>query len=164
MAVELFFDLLYVGIIHSNGEHMSEEPNGHELLRFAITFMMSWKIWTDITSALNWFETDDLLTRLEILFAIACLLAFTTNMTNSFAEDKGYSVVGILFQSKGGYSVNAFLGKAVLGLLQAFTFNWIYFDIDSENISQHAIRRSATAATLWQLVHLPFVMAYIIST
>lgn len=54
---------------------MSEQPNGAELLRFAVTFIMSWKIWTDITMAVSWFETDDVMTRLEILFEIACLLA-----------------------------------------------------------------------------------------
>lgn len=54
---------------------MSEEPNGEELLRFSVTFIMSWKIWTDITMALSWFETDDVVTRLEILFEIALLLA-----------------------------------------------------------------------------------------
>lgn len=54
----------------------------------------------------------------------------------------GYSVVAILFQSNGGYNANAFLGKAILGLMQAFTFNWIYFDIDGSNVNLHAIRRS----------------------
>ncbi|KAJ6442007.1 low temperature requirement A protein(LtrA) [Purpureocillium lavendulum] len=291
MAIELFFDLLYVGIIHTNGEHMTEEPNGYELLRFSVTFIMSWKIWTDITLTLSWFESDDVFTRLEILFMIACLLAFTTNMINSFSEDPstntyvqlvsyylaarlfaavhyaitaftlpmikgvmicsvlnilvpaalwigsihvempgrlgliwpalaldlfaqglsiglfrwarsvgqntslgtrlnrffefypamniehrvermnafvslvlGYSVVSILFQSGGGYSVNAFLGKAVLGLIQAFIFNWIYFDVDARNLNLHAIRRSANTAILWQFAHLPFVMGYIVAT
>ena len=60
----------------------------------------------------------------------------------------GYSVVSILFQSGGGYSVNAFLGKAVLGLIQAFIFNWIYFDVDARNLNLHAIRRSANTGTL----------------
>lgn len=58
----------------------------------------------------------------------------------------GYSVVGILFQSNGGYNINAFLGKAILGLLQAFFFNWIYFDVDGNGIDVHAIRRSAVAS------------------
>ncbi|KAI6761986.1 hypothetical protein HG531_002539 [Fusarium graminearum] len=86
MAIELFFDLLYVGIIHVNGEHVWAEPTGKELLRFAITFIMSWKIWSDITLILSWFETDDVFTRLEILFEIACLLGFSTNMTYAFHE------------------------------------------------------------------------------
>ncbi|KAK7403576.1 hypothetical protein QQX98_010669 [Neonectria punicea] len=271
-AIELFFDLLYVGIIHTNGEHIWAEPTGHELLRFVITFIMSWKIWSDVVLALSWFETDDVLTRLEILYVIACLLGFTTNMTYSFYEDEkhntyvmmvsfylaarlkgmvhfaltayllpmvrgvmicesinimvpsaiwiasihvempyrlaliwvalaidlwgqsiivglfrygrangertrigkflygffefypavniehrvertnafvslvlGYSVVGVMFQSYGGYTVNAFLGKAVLGLVQAFVFNWIYFDVDGSNIDVHAIRHSVVA-------------------
>lgn len=95
----------------------------------------------------------------------------------------GYSVVAILFQSNGGYNINAFLGKAVLGLVQAFLFNWLYFDVDASTIKAHAIRYSAnggkhflfllsvsrhsltmTAAILWQFAHLPFVMAYIVAT
>lgn len=55
---------------------MSEEPTGFELLRFAVTFIMSWKIWTDITMNVSWFETDDVLTRCEMLFEIACLLGY----------------------------------------------------------------------------------------
>lgn len=268
-AIELFFDLLYVGIIHVNGEHLWAEPNGHELLRYAVTFIMSWKLWSDLTLTLSWFETDDIFSRFEMLFEIACLLGFTTNMTYSFYEDEkhntytmlvsfylaarlkgvlhyaitsyflpmvrgvmicecinilipsslwiasihvsmpsrlgliwvaialdlwgqsipiglfrygqtvgdktrlgrflssffefypavniehrvertnafvslvfGYSVMGIMFQSYGGYSVNGFLGKAVMGLAQAFIFNWIYFDIDGYNIDVHAIRRA----------------------
>lgn len=273
---------------------MAEEPTGHELLRFAITFIMSWKIWTEITYALSWFESDDVLTKCEVLFQLACLLgydlpsistsarthanparSFTTNMISSFNEDPahntyvqlvgfylatryvialhfainyfllpmvrgfmlascvqvvvptalwigsiyvempnrlaliwiaivldmwgqifymapvqytlrqkadtdtpftravrglfdympavniehrvertnafvslvlGYSVVGILFQSNGGYNINAFLGKAILGLCQAFFFNWIYFDVDGNGIDLHAIRRSAPAS------------------
>ncbi len=58
---------------------MTEEPNGYELLRFSVTFIMSWKVWTDITLTLSWFESDDVFTRLEILFMIACLLAYVTS-------------------------------------------------------------------------------------
>lgn len=291
MAIELFLDLVYVGIIHSNGEHMAEEATGYELLRFVITFIMTWKIWTDITLTLSWFETDDVVTRLEVLFCISCLIGFTTNMTHIFVDDPahntyvqlvsfylaariftaifygiaayllpmikgamisqiifiiiptalwiasihvdmpgrlgfivpalfldmygqvafftivryiqihaaesfwkrrfdrmfefypaisiehrvermnafvslvfGYSVVAILFQNQGGYDINAFLGKAILGLMQAFTFNWIYFDIDGRNINLHAIRRSPITAGLWGFSHLPFVMGYIVAT
>jgi hypothetical protein len=68
--------------------------------------------------------------------------------------------------------------------MQAFTFNWIYFDIDGRNINLHAIRRSAISgktsfvgfsspyliankaiiAGLWGFSHLPFVMGYIVAT
>lgn len=60
----------------------------------------------------------------------------------------GYSVVAILFQSNGGYNINAFLGKAVLALMQAFLVNWLYFDVDASTIKAHAIRHSANGGTL----------------
>ncbi|KAL6867970.1 hypothetical protein J3F83DRAFT_84655 [Trichoderma novae-zelandiae] len=74
----------------SNGEHMAEEATGRELLRFVITFVMTWKIWTDITLTLSWFETDDVVTRLEISFCMSCLIGFTTNMTHIFVEDPAH--------------------------------------------------------------------------
>jgi hypothetical protein len=42
---ELFLDLLYVGIIAINGDSAAETPTGNGLNRFAITFIMSWRIW-----------------------------------------------------------------------------------------------------------------------
>jgi low temperature requirement protein LtrA len=83
-SFELFVDLLYVGILAINGDHAAEDPTGYELLRFTITFIMSWKIWSDVTTLISWFETDDILQRLSILFIMACLLGLTTNMLDAF--------------------------------------------------------------------------------
>ncbi|KJZ73087.1 hypothetical protein HIM_07471 [Hirsutella minnesotensis 3608] len=290
MAIELFFDLVYASIIHDNGERLTLEPDGFTLLRFAITFIMSWKIWTDITLCLSWFESDDVLTKIELLFEISCLLAFTVNITHclnpnpvyntytqlvtfylaarysraihyayvAYALPKvrgvmltscaeivlpsalwiasihvempyklaiiwpalfidtygqlisitmiryartfgretrfgklvnrcyefypainiehkvgrtkaflslvsGYSVVGLLFQSTGGYFVNGFLGKAIMGMLLAFVYNWLYFEVDDQGVSRHAIRRSISAALVWQFAHLPAIMGYIVA-
>jgi hypothetical protein len=52
-----------VGIIAINGDSASEEPTGEELLRFVITFTISWRIWSDISVVVGWFDTDDLLQR-----------------------------------------------------------------------------------------------------
>jgi len=43
-SFELFIDLLYVGILALNGDHAAEDPTGYELLRFSITFTMSWYV------------------------------------------------------------------------------------------------------------------------
>ena len=53
---------------------MAEGADAHELLRFIVTFGMSWKMWTDLTQVIAWFETDDVMQRVEFLFFIACLL------------------------------------------------------------------------------------------
>ncbi|CAG8982075.1 hypothetical protein HYALB_00008802 [Hymenoscyphus albidus] len=279
-SFELFVDLLYVGILAINGDHASEEPNGQELLRFAITFIMSWKIWNDLQLIVSWFETDDILQRVSVIFIMACLLGLTTQMLEAFGETWsmlvafylaarlfmgsyylivmktipmirgmmvaqvvatiipcvlwiasiyveypnrlaliwiaialdlaggvlpiifiriakhinaglgewmeqvfefypatniehkvertnafvtlvfGYSVVAVIYQSVAPFGLNAFYGKAVLGLIQAFCFNWIYFELDGADLFAHAIRRNATAAMLWSTAHLPFIMAY----
>ncbi|QSZ33769.1 hypothetical protein DSL72_005340 [Monilinia vaccinii-corymbosi] len=281
-SFELFVDLLYVGILAINGDHAAEHPTGYELLRFVITFIMSWKIWSDLALIISWFETDDIAQRISILFIMACLLGLTTNMLEAFEntykmlvafyltarlftgsyllflawcipmvrgmliaqaiiiaipsilwigsiyvdlpqrfpiiavailidltgavgvmflvrgakhissrvatwadvvfefypatniEHKtertnafvtlvfGYSVVAIIYQSAAPLELNAFFGKAVLGLVQAFVFNWIYFDLDGADLFAHAIRRDARASIIWGLAHLPFVMSYVL--
>ncbi|KAF2203314.1 hypothetical protein GQ43DRAFT_479183 [Delitschia confertaspora ATCC 74209] len=75
----------------------------------------------------------------------------------------GYSVVGLLFQSGVPFGVNAFFGKAVLALIQAFSFNWLYFEIDSFNLHTHAIRRHFISAIIWFAIHIPFIMSFVLS-
>ncbi len=72
--MKIWADLYLVGIIAINGDHAAEEANGHELLRFVVTFAMSWRIWSDVQQVVSWFKTDDILQRVEILFLIACLV------------------------------------------------------------------------------------------
>ena len=83
-SFELYCDLLYVGIIAINGDAASEHPNGLSLLRFVITFTLSWKIWNDMALIISWFETDDVYQRVSVLFLLACLFGYTTNITESF--------------------------------------------------------------------------------
>lgn len=66
----------------------------------------------------------------------------------------GSCVLGLLYQSAATFGINAFFGKAVMGLIQAFTFNWIYFEIDSFNLHTHAIRRSVYSGMLSRVLHM----------
>ena len=56
-SFELFVDLLYVGIIAINGDRAAENATGESLLQFSVTFILSWKLWTDLTLVISWFET-----------------------------------------------------------------------------------------------------------
>lgn len=260
-SYELFIDLFYVGIIAITGDHAAEHPDGEAFLHFIITFVMGWKFWSDISTLIGWFDSDDVLRRFSILFILTCLLGFTTNINDAFSHTYaplvgfylaarfflcltlfwyawqipmvracmigngiltvvpaalwigsihveggarqgliwpamaldtfgqfamiifqrppavlpsrfktwakrvfefspganiehriertgafvtlvfGSCVLGLLYQSSKEFGINAFFGKAVLGLIQAFTFNWLYFEIDSFNLHTHAIRR-----------------------
>ncbi|RDW87366.1 hypothetical protein BP5796_03060 [Coleophoma crateriformis] len=279
-SFELFIDLLYVGILAINGDHVAEDTTGYELLRFSITFIMSWTIWNDLVVIVSCFETDDVLQRVSVLFVMACLLGLTTNMLDALGETYfqlvtfylaarlflgvyylvfaisvpivrgvmmfqsfvtvlpsvlwiasihvelphrlaliwialfldicapwtifivipgarsvskrfedwvkrafefyptiniehkvertnafvtlvfGYAVVSIIYQSSARFGVNAFYGKAVLGLIQSFCMNWIYFELDGTDLFAHAIRRSVVRAWIWNLAHLPFIMSF----
>lgn len=80
----MFFDLLYVGILAVAGDGAAEAHNGEGLLRFAITFIMTWKIWSDLSQALSWIVMDDVFRRISILFMMVILLGLVTNMNGSF--------------------------------------------------------------------------------
>jgi low temperature requirement protein LtrA len=94
------------------------------------------------------YETSSLGRKMSKLFEFypAINIEHRVERTNAFVSlVLGYSVVGVMFQSHSSVVFDAFLGKAILGLIQAFLFNWIYFDIDANNIHVHAIRRSAVS-------------------
>lgn len=55
-SYELFVDLLYVGIIGVIGDTAVEDPTGASFLHFLITFTIGWKIWSDVTLVISWFE------------------------------------------------------------------------------------------------------------
>ncbi|KAG9043745.1 hypothetical protein FS837_009172 [Tulasnella sp. UAMH 9824] len=283
-SCELFVDLLYVGIIAFNGDKATEDPTGSGFLRFCVTFIPSWKIWSDVAVLVSQFESDDIFQRFSILFILACLVGYTCNIMEAFhstyaqlisfylaarlylaavhalmaivipkirnimlwnivtilipaafwigsifvegegrkqgliwvgivcdlfssmifvflirwstiiseefhqkmlsvfsyfpamnIEHKtertgafvslvfGYSVVSLLYQNSASFGMNGFFGKAVLSLIQAYCFNWIYFDVDGSFHHVHAIRRHAISASLWINAHLPFIMGFTIS-
>jgi low temperature requirement protein LtrA len=260
-SYELFIDLLYVGIIGFTGDAAADDANGGSLLRFAVTFTLGWKVWSENGKAIAWIASDDIMRRLSVLFYLTILLGLTTNMTGYYGvtykpliafyilgrwfgaayyfsmaylipmvrpsmigsgivglfpgfiwigstfvaepnrealvwvalfldifapvmlvalergrpwmgerlsnwcqrtfefmpgnniEHKiertdafvalvfGYSVVSLLYQSAVPFGINAFFGKAALGLIQSFAFNWLYFEVDRFNLHTHAIRR-----------------------
>lgn len=77
----------------------------------------------------------------------------------------GANILSIIFQLKSADPpLSAFFGKAILVLLQAFSINWIYFDIDGSNLHQHAIRRHAISMFSWMFMHVTFIMGLILSS
>ncbi|KAL8669721.1 MAG: hypothetical protein Q9168_005705 [Polycauliona sp. 1 TL-2023] len=267
-SFELFVDLLYVGIIAIVGDQAVEHPTGSGLLQFIIVFSIGWKIWSDLQTITSWLVVDDIIQRLSVMFVMACLVGFASNIVEAFEttytmmiafyitqrlfqsayllwvviavtgsaiwiasthvdyparvapiwiallfdmaaqilliivvrraqrsrtwvgpmfskwfefhpslniEHKtertnafvtlvfGYSVIGLFYQNKAAYGINAFFGKAILGLIQAFCFNWLYFEIDGWNIHTHAIRRHVASSLIWTTIHLPLIMSYVLA-
>jgi low temperature requirement protein LtrA len=89
----------------------------------------------------NW-EKFQKWSRTAFEFSPGINIEHKTERTNAFVcLVFGYSVVALLYQNQDHIGLNSFFGKAVLGLIQAFAYNWIYFEIDSFNLHTHAIRR-----------------------
>ena len=79
-------------------------------------------------------------------FMPAVNIEHRTERTNSFVTLViGYSIVSLIYQSAAPRGTNAFYGKAVLGLVIAFSFHMLYFEVDSANLHKHAIRRKPTS-------------------
>ena len=76
----------------------------------------------------------------------------------------GYCIIALLFQSSTSRPFTAFLGKAVLGLLQVFALSAIYFEMDRFNLYTHAIRRHPLASVAWSYAHLPMTAGFVLSS
>lgn len=77
--LELFLDLLYVGIVSSIAEPLVEHCNGSALLRYFILFVPVFTVWYDITSMMNYYYNDDLTQRLFLLWITVLLMIYANN-------------------------------------------------------------------------------------
>ncbi|CAO1613581.1 unnamed protein product [Sympodiomycopsis kandeliae] len=78
---ELFFDLLFVGLVHQLADGLSEasEPSILSILKFVLLFYMSFSVWTDVRVAINRSGTDDVIQRIFILVIMILLVGFIAN-------------------------------------------------------------------------------------
>ena len=83
-SFELFSDLLFVGIIGIVGDTASQNPTNMGLLHFFITFVLSWKMWLDLTASVNSFEIDDVFQRICVMVYLICVLGLATNLVYAF--------------------------------------------------------------------------------
>lgn len=79
---ELFFDLLFVGIIHQVSDAAAEQPNGIGLAKYILTFCPAYSIWTDVRDTVNQFGTDDAPQRLYILWIMVLLVGYSNNASS----------------------------------------------------------------------------------
>lgn len=98
-SYELFLDLIYVGIIAICGDSAADTADGKSLIRFIITFVMSWKIWQELTMQFNWFDSNDAMRRYYVLLVLTCLLRLATNIAG-FWEESYVPLVGFYLAAR----------------------------------------------------------------
>ncbi|KAF2672246.1 hypothetical protein BT63DRAFT_369506 [Microthyrium microscopicum] len=154
--ISFFPAFFWIGSIHV------EEPNRQALIWVALFFdIMGPALLVAIERAPNWLGSAKPWAERIFQFIPGNNIEHKIERTNAFVSLVfGYSVVALLYQSAVPIGINAYFVKAVLGLIQAFTFNWLYFEIDNFNMHSHAIRRHFFSAFLWISAHMPFTMAF----
>ncbi|KAJ6591104.1 hypothetical protein DFH09DRAFT_193521 [Mycena vulgaris] len=76
---ELFFDLLFVGMVHQVSEAAAEEPTGIGFAKYVLTFAPAFSIWGDVRDIANQFANDDVTQRVYILWIMILLVGYSNN-------------------------------------------------------------------------------------
>jgi len=79
---ELFFDLLYVGIIRQFAHIPEYNYNGTNLAVFIVLFFGAWSIWQETRNFINIAGTDDFVQRLHILLIMILLVGYTVELSS----------------------------------------------------------------------------------
>lgn len=84
--VELFIDLLFVGIISNLSEHCfdrlfgsAEIPLGSSIAEFILLFLATWRIWSSLQQFLSAYYLDDFIQRIFLLFVLTLSLIWGNN-------------------------------------------------------------------------------------
>ncbi|CEP59986.1 uncharacterized protein LALA0_S01e00430g [Lachancea lanzarotensis] len=76
---ELFFDLLYVGIIANLAEAAIEEATGASFVKYVLLFMAAWQIWTDMREFMDYYYNNDLSQKAYVLWIMVLLVVYANN-------------------------------------------------------------------------------------
>ncbi|KAJ7248625.1 hypothetical protein B0H12DRAFT_1123492 [Mycena haematopus] len=78
---ELFFDLLFVGMVHQISAAAADQPTGIGLAKYVLTFMPAFSIWSDVRDIANQYGSDMTDQRLYILWMMLLLVGYSNNAT-----------------------------------------------------------------------------------
>lgn len=77
--LELFFDLIFVGIIAVLAQSAVADPTGSGFVRYLITYTAAFLVWNWMRETFDAFYKDDLSQRILVLFVMACLVLYGNN-------------------------------------------------------------------------------------
>lgn len=132
--LELFFDLVFVGLIAVLAQEAVHEHNGYAIVRYVITYMAAWMIWNYMREVFNSFFVDDMPQRFLILVVMCCLVVYGNNATE---VEKAYTEGGVARETAIGAYLIAGGVTMVTGMLysvfvcqyraqlRALAINWV---------------------------------------
>ncbi|ODV87797.1 hypothetical protein CANARDRAFT_193621 [[Candida] arabinofermentans NRRL YB-2248] len=90
--IELFLDLMYVGIVAKLASNATEEATWLSLLRYILFFIPVFQVWADIKDFLNYYFNEDLSQKLYIVWILSLLIIYT-NGTNYEVDSTKHTAV-----------------------------------------------------------------------
>ncbi|KAJ1031695.1 hypothetical protein NDA13_002085 [Ustilago tritici] len=114
--LELFFDLVFVGLIATLAEEAIHEHNGDAIVRYILTYTAAWMVWNYMREIFNAFFVDDLPQRLLVLGVMACLMVYGNNAP---AAEEMWEESGARATAIGSYLL---AGSMVFGMLTFYSF------------------------------------------
>ncbi|CAN3376982.1 hypothetical protein DIURU_001987 [Diutina rugosa] len=78
-TLELFVDLLYVGLITNLAGEAAKESTGLSLLKYFLYFMPIWQVWCDIKDGVNYYYNEDFTQKLYVFFIIVLLMFYANS-------------------------------------------------------------------------------------
>lgn len=77
--IELFLDLLYVGIVSNLASSATEEASAGSFFKYILLFIPTWTVWSDVKDFVNYYYSEDLTQKLYILWIMALLILYDNN-------------------------------------------------------------------------------------
>ncbi|PWZ02640.1 hypothetical protein BCV70DRAFT_209227 [Testicularia cyperi] len=114
--LELFFDLVFVGLIATLAEEAIHEHNADAVVRYILTYTAAWMIWNYMREIFNAFFVDDLPQRLLVLAVMTCLVVYGNNAT---AGEESWHESGARATAIGSYLI---AGALVFSMMFFYSF------------------------------------------
>ncbi|KAJ7177934.1 hypothetical protein C8R46DRAFT_1346213 [Mycena filopes] len=126
---ELFFDLLFVGLVHQISDAAAEQPTGIGFAKYVLTFAPAFSVWSDVRDIANQYANDDVTQRAYILWIMMLLVGYANNagaIEFGVAEGGGEEEGGSLITEDSLTSVRWTLGFFVVAKLSRVIISLIY--------------------------------------
>ncbi|CCH45729.1 putative membrane protein [Wickerhamomyces ciferrii] len=77
--LELFLDLVYVGIGSTLAQSALKEPNGFSFMKYVILFIPAITVWSDLKDFMNYYYNDDLVQKIYVCWIELLLIVYDNN-------------------------------------------------------------------------------------
>lgn len=78
--LELFLDLIYVGIAMNLSSNAIKDPTWLSFVKYLFFFIPAWQIWSDLRDFMDYYFNDDLVQKFYVVYILVLLLIYNNNV------------------------------------------------------------------------------------